>query len=169
MRGRYCCKEQCPAEIRVRFCYGKGKHQRGHYRRARTWTCRCDQRHGFRAGARHVRPAIRKIEWAAGQGAFVGKMAGKIRYSGTMATKYISPRRLRRSARSRGGSRTMWPSLTSNTARRPVPRLGGGPTCWAGSAKSRKNGPFHASHPCGAARRKSPRWRRHAPFPLAVS
>lgn len=36
-------------------------------------------------------PAIRKIEWAAGQGAFVGKMAGKIRYSGTMATKCISP------------------------------------------------------------------------------
>lgn len=30
--------------------------------------CRCEQRHGFRAGAQHVRPAIRKIEWAAGQG-----------------------------------------------------------------------------------------------------
>lgn len=99
-------------------------------------------------------PAIRKIEWAAGQGAFVGKMAGKIRYSGTMATKCISPRRLRRSVRSRGGSRTMWPSLTPNTARRPVPRLGGGPVCWSRSAKSRKNGPFHASDPCGAARRK---------------
>ena len=69
MRGRYCCKEQCPAEIRVRFCYGKGKHQRGRYRRARTWACRCDQRHGFRAGARHVRsgyPQDRVGGWARG-------------------------------------------------------------------------------------------------------
>lgn len=169
MRGRYCCKEQCPAEIRVRFCYGKGKHQRGRYRRARTWHVVVSNGMVFELEPSMSDRLSARSSGRLGKGAFVGKMAGKMRYSETMATKCISPRRLRRSARSRGGSRTMWPSLTPNTAGRPVPRLGGGPACWAGSAKSRKNGPFHASHPCGAVRRKSPRWRRHAPFPLAVS